>query len=187
MVVRVDGEAVARKEQFLGPVVADREGPHPVEAQLVVGSRLRIRSEDGLVVGAQDETVAKVTKLNEIVDLAVKREPIATAGIGDRLLAVARPVDDGEAAMAEPEAVGREMKNAAAVGSAMSEAIATRREGCEAEVRPGSCPGAGDTAHELSTRGRRLLSGTGPAGSKAPWPPAGCAWQVPADEVRQAG
>ena len=102
-------EAVARQEQRALHVVPDGQGPHAVESRQAVGAPLGVGGEDHFRIGLAAEVVALGGQfgadLEEVIDLAVEGDPVAALRIAHRLLAVFRQVEDGQAAVAERDAV----------------------------------------------------------------------------------
>jgi hypothetical protein len=149
---RLLAEAVAREQQPLLARVPHREGElaaqvvHHFEAPVLVGA------QQHLGVGIEREAVTALRELGaqlaEVVDLAVERERDARGLVAHGLARAVR-VDDGEAAVAEHDAVLRalERARASAVGPAMRQGLEHRGHGAVVGRVLGQGHPAGNSAH----------------------------------------
>ena len=106
VVERLFAEAVAREEQRLAPLVEERKGEHPVEALETRLAPLLPGMNDDLGIAARSKHMAERGEFGhqrlEIINLAVEHDADRAVFVEQRLIA-ARQVDDGEAAMPEPD------------------------------------------------------------------------------------
>ena len=102
---RLLAEAIARQEKALLDAVPDRERPHAVEAQHAGFAPLLIGREDDFCVRFSAEDMPQrlqfAADLDEVVDLAVESDPVATFAEAHRLLAVLGQVEDRQSPVSE--------------------------------------------------------------------------------------
>ena len=104
---RFDPKAVARDEQPPLPRVPQRERPHPVEAELAVCAPAIVGGRDHFGIALRREPVSGAfefgPQLDEVVELAVERRPIAAAGGAHRLAAALGGIENRKPPVAERE------------------------------------------------------------------------------------
>src|SRR5580704_1811601 len=150
----LDAEAVARKEKPLVARIPNREGPHAVEAQLAFRSPLGISGEHDFTIRFGNKAVPELTEtfaqLDEVVNFAIEGKPVTPIGVRHWLPAAIRHIEDGQPAMAQPEAIGGKVLEAAPVGPAVRKAIRESakfvRARSPARVSPISC----NSTHNVS-------------------------------------
>src|SRR5204863_5040533 len=101
-------EPVAGTEELTTFSIPQRKCPHAVEVLDTRRSPVVVRRQNHLGVRAGPEAVSVrlelQSQLHVVVDLPVVEEAVAIAGVGHRLPAGAREVEDRQAAMAERDA-----------------------------------------------------------------------------------
>ena len=127
-VERLDADAVADEPQLAGLRVPQRQGEHAGQpAQEAVETPVRVAVHEHFGVGMVG--LELIAGLNEgraqhlvVVNLAVERDPDASAGVSHRLGRGVGEIDDGEAPVHEADRRRRIDVDALAVGPAVREA-----------------------------------------------------------------
>ena len=143
-------ETIARDQQPASWLVPDRECEHAAQATDALHAVFAIRIENDLAVRMAPEAMAARfelrSKLQEVVDFAVEREPDLTVGRRHRLGAGLAQVDDGQPAMTQAGMIPR--PDARSVRSAVGNQIAhALHEGCRHRALRHVVDPAGNATH----------------------------------------